>query len=130
MRVLINIIIFRYGSFLRRVREEGFLRNGIGIDFSAKMCQQCEINNTLAKMSDVIEIRNESFLDMSVEDESIDVVISMDAFYHVGAERHYQVFLSPTIITKICNVAFVIYVVLDFERSASGVAPWWLASLL
>jgi sarcosine/dimethylglycine N-methyltransferase len=67
------------------------MRNGIGIDFSARMCQQCAINNKMANMSDVIEIRNESFLDMSVEDESMDVVISMDAFYHVGAERHRQV---------------------------------------
>ena len=55
------------------------------------MCQQCKINNQLAGMSDAIEIRNESFLDMSVDDESVDVVISMDAFYHVGADKHYQV---------------------------------------
>mmetsp|Transcript_25865 Transcript_25865/g.43634 ORF Transcript_25865/g.43634 Transcript_25865/m.43634 type:complete len:545 (+) Transcript_25865:84-1718(+) len=80
-----------YGSFLRRVREEGFMRNGIGIDFSAHMCQQCYVNNQLANMTDVIEIRNESFLDMSVEDEAVDVVISMDAFYHVGANRHRQI---------------------------------------
>lgn len=80
-----------YGSFLRRAREAGFLRNGIGIDFSARMCQQCEVNNKMANMSKVIEIRNESFLDMSVEDESVDVVISIDAFYHVGADRHYQI---------------------------------------
>lgn len=67
------------------------MRNGIGIDFSAHMCQQCYVNNQLANMTDVIEIRNESFLDMSVEDEAVDVVISMDAFYHVGANRHRQV---------------------------------------
>lgn len=77
-----------YGGLLRKFKDYKFLRNGIGIDFSAKMCQQCILNNKLASMGDVIDVRNESFLDTSLYDETVDVCVSMEAFLHVGVERH------------------------------------------
>lgn len=63
---------------------------GVGVDFSAKMCQQCVQNNRFSGMENSIEVRNESFLDTSLQDEVVDVCVSLEAFMHVGVERHKQ----------------------------------------
>ena len=79
-----------FGGLLRRLKDEGLLRNGVGVDFSAKMCKACEFNNKASNMTDVISVRNESFLDTSLHHETVDMVVSMEAFVHVGKERHCQ----------------------------------------
>ena len=75
-----------FGGLLRKFRDYGFLRNGTGVDFSARMCKQCDQNNKLAGMHDCIEVRNESFLDTSLSDEAVDVCVSLEAFLHVGLD--------------------------------------------
>lgn len=57
------------------------------MDFSARMCQRCVINNRLAGMDNCIEVRNESYLDTSLEEEVVDVCVSMEAFLHVGRTK-------------------------------------------
>jgi SAM-dependent methyltransferase len=112
-----------YGGLLRKFRDYGFLRHGefgwagnvsqctikacahfnmwcgivlvgVGVDFSARMCQQCVQNNVFSGMDSAIEVRNESYLDTSLDAEVVDVCVSMESFLHVGVERHRQVLLE------------------------------------
>ncbi|CAB9504803.1 Sarcosine/dimethylglycine N-methyltransferase [Seminavis robusta] len=75
-----------YGGLLRRLVESGLVWSATGCDISVKMCHQARRLNEEHKSADVIAILEESYLDTSVKDESVDLVISMDALLHVGPE--------------------------------------------
>jgi len=76
-----------FGGLLRRLWRSGHVWHGYGIDISAKMCQKARLLNAKAGCDQDIDIKEESFLDISMPDESADLVISMDALLHVGPDR-------------------------------------------
>jgi sarcosine/dimethylglycine N-methyltransferase len=73
-----------YGGLLRRLWKEGIVWNAQGVDLSARMCAQARRLNAQMGCEKDITILEESYLDVSVPNESCDVVISMDALLHVG----------------------------------------------
>lgn len=74
-----------YGGLLRRLVQAGIVQTATGCDISQKMCHQARRLNKEQKCADVIHIAEESYLSVeSVKDGSCDLVISMDAFLHVG----------------------------------------------
>lgn len=79
-----------YGGLLRRIWESGFVWSATGCDISVKMCQQADRLNQELGCSKDITILEESYLDTSVADESVDLVISMDALLHVGPNGHKE----------------------------------------
>lgn len=76
-----------YGGLLRRLWKSGLVWHGTGVDISARMCQQARLLNAKAGCDQDIDVKEESFLDISMVDESADLVISMDALLHVGPDR-------------------------------------------
>ena len=88
-----------YGGLNRRLYKEGLVWKAIGCDISHRMCANARKRNAellLAskessssddELLSTLEIKAESYLQISVPDESADVVISMDALLHVGPER-------------------------------------------
>lgn len=75
-----------YGGLLRRLWREGLIWSAQGIDLSARMCAQARrLNGRMGCDSD-ITVLEESYLDVSMPNESVDVVISMDALLHVGPD--------------------------------------------
>jgi sarcosine/dimethylglycine N-methyltransferase len=75
-----------YGGLLRRLYESGCIWRATGCDISLKMCEQARRLNEELGCDKDITILEESYLDMSVADESVDLVISMDALLHVGPD--------------------------------------------
>jgi len=75
-----------YGGLLRRLWEAGMVWSGVGVDIAAKMCEQNRRLNIQYGCDRDIAVLEESYLDVSVADESVDLVISMDALLHVGPE--------------------------------------------
>jgi len=73
-----------YGGLLRRLYKEGIVWHGQGVDLSSRMCAQARRINAQMGMEKDIDILEESYLDVSIPNESCDVVISMDALLHVG----------------------------------------------
>ena len=80
-----------YGSLLRRLYKEGMIWKGTGVDISLKMCKEARKRNQIVAASNTIEILEQSYLQISVGNESVDVVISMDSLLHVGPERQRAV---------------------------------------
>jgi len=76
-----------YGGLLRRLHRAGIVWSAVGCDISQRMCETARSLNAKAGMEGDISILEESYLDVSVPDESMDLVISMDALLHVGPER-------------------------------------------
>lgn len=79
-----------YGGLMRRLYKEGLVWKATGCDISHRMCNQARTRNAelLGNSNDkTLEVLSESFLQLSVGDESADVVVSMDAMLHVGPER-------------------------------------------
>ena len=80
-----------YGGLMRRLYKEGLVWKATGCDISHRMCSQAVTRNTALldgdESQDTLEILEESYLQVSVGNESADVVISMDALLHVGPER-------------------------------------------
>ncbi len=81
-----------YGGLLRRLYKEGLVWKAIGCDISHRMCATARKKNadlvaTVDGDESTLEVLAESFLQISVANESADVVISMDALLHVGPER-------------------------------------------
>jgi len=76
-----------YGGLLRRIWRDGLVWHGTAVDISARMCQQARLLNTKAGCDREIDVKEESFLDISVPSESVDLVISMDSLLHVGPDR-------------------------------------------
>jgi sarcosine/dimethylglycine N-methyltransferase len=88
---LLRIVDFGcgYGGLLRRLFQEGLVWSAVGCDISSRMCAQARrLNAKLSAEADAsIQILEESCLDISMADESVDLVISMDALLHVGPDR-------------------------------------------
>jgi sarcosine/dimethylglycine N-methyltransferase len=77
-----------YGGLLRRLYREGVIWTGIGCDISNQMCQQARLLNQQQGIdTDTVQIVEESFLQLSAMDESVDFVVSMDSLLHVGPDR-------------------------------------------
>ena len=76
-----------YGGLLRRLHENQMVWTATGIDISSQMCNQARRLNQEKKMEKELTILEESYLDVSLDNESQDLVISMDALLHVGPER-------------------------------------------
>jgi len=75
-----------YGGLLRRLHEAGVVWSATGCDISVKMCNQASRLNREQGMAQDISVLEESYLDTSMGDGSVDLVISMDALLHVGPE--------------------------------------------
>jgi sarcosine/dimethylglycine N-methyltransferase len=80
-----------FGGLLRRLWEAGIIWSATGCDIAAKMCQQNRALNTKLGCDKDITILEESYLDVSVKSESVDLVISMNALLHVGPDKHHKV---------------------------------------
>jgi sarcosine/dimethylglycine N-methyltransferase len=81
-----------YGGLIRRLYKEGLVWKATGCDISHRMCAHARKRNAELLARDdgdesTLEILPESFLQISVGNESADVVISVDALLHVGPER-------------------------------------------
>ena len=76
-----------YGGLLRRLYQDNLVWSATGVDIAVKMCEQAKRRNAEIGCQDIITIKEESYLDVSIPDESVDLVISMDALLHVGPER-------------------------------------------
>lgn len=83
-----------YGGLLRRLWKSGLVWHGTGIDISSKMCQQARLLNERIQSENDIDILEESYLDISMPNESADLVISMDALLHVGPDRQRRALLQ------------------------------------
>lgn len=75
-----------YAGLLRRCHKSGLVWNAVGCDISVKMCEQANRLNHEQGVADEIVVQEESYLDTSAKNESVDLVISMDALLHVGPE--------------------------------------------
>jgi len=75
-----------YGGLLRRLWKEDLVWRATGCDYSHGMCKGARrVNGRVGAQKD-IKILEESYLDVSLGDESVDLVISMDALLHVGPD--------------------------------------------
>lgn len=79
-----------YGGLLRRLWESDVVWSAIGCDIANKMCRQAQRLNADLGCDKDITILEESYLDVSVADESVDLVTSMDALLHVGPENQHK----------------------------------------
>lgn len=75
-----------YGGLLRKLWSAGHVWRATGCDISTKMCEQSRRLNAILGADRDIQIMEESYLGVSVPDESMDLVISMDALLHIGPE--------------------------------------------
>jgi sarcosine/dimethylglycine N-methyltransferase len=83
-----------FGGLMRRLWQEGLVWKATGCDISSKMCEQSRLKNDAVGAGDDIEILEESYLQVSVPDQSADLVISMDALLHVGPVRQRRAMLE------------------------------------
>ena len=79
-----------YGGLLRRLWEAGVVDNATGCDISQKMCEQARRINERQNCDKQITIKEESYLEVSLPDQSCDLVISMEALLHVGPDGQTQ----------------------------------------
>lgn len=79
-----------YGGLLRRLWESGTVWSATGCDIALKMCRRAQRLNYELGCDKDITIKEESYLDVSVPDESVDLVTSMDALLHVGPEKQHK----------------------------------------
>lgn len=79
-----------YGGLLRRLWESGIVWSATGCDISYKMCRQAHDLNVKLGCDKDIRILEESYLDVSVPDECVDLVISMEALLHVGPANQHK----------------------------------------
>eukprot|EP00977_Amphora_coffeiformis_P011755 scaffold2868_cov171-Amphora_coffeaeformis.AAC.8 len=77
-----------YGGLLRRLWKEGLVWHATGCDISGKMCDKARLQNEKIQADKDIDILEESYLSVSIPDESVDLVISMDALLHIGPQGH------------------------------------------
>jgi len=85
-----------YGGFLRRMAQQGMLWSGFGVDISSEMVQAAQrlTDEMSGDDSDEsigetpIKFAAESYMHTSVQDEGVDLCVSMDAFLHVGPGQH------------------------------------------
>lgn len=80
-----------YGGLLRTLADEGLLWSGTGVDISGGMIDAARANterDASEKVKNTIEFLRESYMNTSVNDDSMDLCVSMDAFLHVGPDQH------------------------------------------
>ena len=77
-----------YGGLLRRLWKQGLVWRATGCDIAAKMCEKARLQNEQIGADRDIAILEESYLSVSIPDESVDLVISMDALLHIGPQGH------------------------------------------
>jgi len=75
-----------YGGLLRRLWKDGLVWRAAGCDYSHGMCKGARLINARVGAEKDITILEESYLHVSLPDESVDLVISMDALLHVGPD--------------------------------------------
>lgn len=75
-----------YGGLLRRLWKAGVVRSATGVDIASKMCDHARQLNFELGCDEDITIKEESYLETSVPDNSVDLVLSMDALLHVGPD--------------------------------------------
>lgn len=80
-----------YGGLLRRLWKTGLVWSATGCDIAAKMCEKARLQNEQIGADKDITILEESYLSVSVPDESVDLIISMDALLHIGPHGHRAV---------------------------------------
>jgi len=82
-----------YSGMLHRLYKEGLVWRAVGVDISGRcMCAQAKRQNAKLHIPhSSIEMLEQSYLDVSVPDESANLVISMDALLHVGPARQRRV---------------------------------------
>lgn len=73
-----------FGGLMRRVAKKGWVRNGVAVDLSFRMCEVTRKLNEADKVDDVVTVVNESYFNTSVASESMDFVIGVDAFFLAG----------------------------------------------
>jgi len=83
-----------YGGLMRRLWKEGLVWKATGCDISGKMCEQARRRNVDIGADKDIDILEQSYLQVSVGDESADLVISMDALLHAGPARQRKAVLE------------------------------------
>jgi SAM-dependent methyltransferase len=76
-----------YGGLLRKIWKNDMVWSAVGCDIASKMCEKARDHNKDVGADGDIQILEESYLDVSVPDESMDLVLSMDALLHVGPDR-------------------------------------------
>lgn len=80
-----------YGGFLRTMASKGMLWSGTGVDISGKMIDSARrLTEALPQESEssILTFYRESYMNTSIGNEGVDLVISMDAFLHVGPGQH------------------------------------------
>uniref|UniRef100_A0A7S3L6Q6 Methyltransferase domain-containing protein n=1 Tax=Amphora coffeiformis TaxID=265554 RepID=A0A7S3L6Q6_9STRA len=75
-----------YGGLLRRLWKAGYVRKATGVDIAAPCCAQARSLNHALGCDQDITIFEESYLnvDRLLPDNSVDLIISMEALLHVG----------------------------------------------
>jgi ubiquinone/menaquinone biosynthesis C-methylase UbiE len=94
-----------YGSLLRRLYKANLLSqtsHSIGIDIAHSMCQHARELNTKYGCDNIITIVEGSILQMpcTIPDDSVDMVISMEALLHVGPTGQQQAIHEASRILK------------------------------
>lgn len=89
-----------YGGLLRRMWEEGMLASATGVDIATQMCRHARELNVDRGCDKVINIKEESFLETSIPDNSVDLVISMEALLHVGPQGQLKAVQEASRILK------------------------------
>ena len=77
-----------YAGLLRRLWKQGLVWRAVGCDIAAKMCEKARVQNETIGADADITILEESYLIVSIPNESVDLVISMDALLHIGPQGH------------------------------------------
>jgi len=79
-----------YGGLLRTLATKGLLWSGVGVDISGGMIDAAreQTKSMDSKVQSTVEFLRESYMNTSIQDESMDLCISMDAFLHVGPGQH------------------------------------------
>lgn len=77
-----------YGGLLRRLWKQGLIWRATGVDIASKMCAKARQHNVAIGADADVTVLEESYLGVSMADESVDLVISMDALLHVGPSGH------------------------------------------
>jgi sarcosine/dimethylglycine N-methyltransferase len=82
-----------YGGFLRSMAANGVLWSGVGVDISGEMIEVSKRQTEKAspEVKSLVSFQRESYMNTSVQDEGVDLCISMDAFLHVGPGQHDNV---------------------------------------
>lgn len=82
-----------YGGLVRSMAQRGIVWDGVGVDISGGMIDAASrlTEEEPEEVRSVLTFLRESYMNTSVQDEGMDLCISMDAFLHVGPGQHDNV---------------------------------------